>query len=1285
MAPKDENGAQTSLQRLLQLNQADKNLEDCLHEAAQTLCLHKNWDDFSSPLSDVTPDRQSSHKRPEWVLRWLLEKFNTSPPACASVRAWILFWRLLPLIPTSSIARNLSALDFLGSVEKVLLETTTSAEQETALSANPKSASSEEDTPSHSRKRKRGSDDPSARPEVHKIATENGPRRIIPRLVVLDRTLKHLIKLASSDSSEDDSTERQHLIAVFHTTFDRAVRILHHWQLSLLELGDTLAEEYGITLFPAMYILDSAQASSSSEPTAPSMQFAEECLMSSMRFLDDHPTPAGGEDGAKSTRSITSKQIEQLLAKHILLPARAQYFAEKHETNVKQGQSLTDGPFAALQHPHSQIITDASSHGRYSPELRATLNTIPRLWRLGLQITPRSTPKRQSTEEPWLRALFVALAECAGAAVTGEWSIAVHPHYAAILGEMLDICHEYSVSLGLALLESIVRRYSGMCLSEEESISWSLVAKVIRLNANVFLPGTPAAEMGFVDDSGPLHELVVRHISSMPWKDDYDLFNAARKILDASKLQSSETAFTELNSMSPDEFRSSIPIALMHAYAQSRNLSGFLDVWHTELIKSTRHIVLGNGHSTVWEDQRLAKALRPLLESSLTDSQVRNEATKFAHPFAELEEAQNILYVFTELRKDATGTGAAANIVMLDAITAAIKSDSIVELCRDTFLPLYKTLFRIGSKPAINKHIIMSRIWRIISRIERLTDPLIAQDVRQSLSSEAVEIGCFEAAIDAIRSACKSLTSSSYARGREGFAFALRSCAPLLTSDVRGGLPDIVKENIHRLAQELETIFTDEKPTDSSTTAAPFIRYKLDVACILLEDGSILNLISSDHRQSLFRGILRLLMSKEGTGEHALLAQPSSPDDIVDALFNVVMTSGTSHTREDYFSAFLRVITEETDDTGTSASNNVAYNHLCTIPPRVFPRTFVEDLIDHLLESLPKFKQHAHPDDSVFERDLALLVKVLELPYALTKSKITFELLSGLSEMLNEALQPSLRLLFEQVVQSILANSPADSELRRQIIRSALDLEDLETLNEAHILLGRLSMVLATIPFLPIEEIGDSSYRGLLEKCLNARFQAEGLKPVEMVDQQITVLLDIMVAILKLTQRPYDFATAGGVDLVENLTDRYPQLNSDGRRAVLTFFYYAHPDGLAVGVRETAALSTDGISPRDQQRILADLSIRLSFKKSDSDLLPISQKCLDQDAVASLPVFSELLKQIPRPITSDAMVDGDIFVRLGVAMVRNDTRYFDTTSQSIKTILSEKASPPQAFLVGMYI
>lgn len=1114
--------ARTSLQRLLQLNEAGRSLEECLNDAAQILAFEKSWDDLSIPTRDVVAEDQLSHKRPEWLLHWILEKLNSQPNAYNSARAWIFLWRLLPLVPKSILARNLIASKFLDSVEKALASDDSGSHDPAPCRTIVASSMVENETSSQSkgeisrsRKRKRGSSSPS--PDPNGAVDSSSGIRGDPVLVMLSKILEYLVDLVSSDAKDTGTIESQHLNAVFQTSFNNAVRIMHHWQLRLLALSITITDEHRITLSPILYILGSAQDLPTNQSSDMLNIFAEECLVTSMRLFRDlmPATLSESADLFDSSSSKTSSQAEQALAKYVLLPARSRYLAATREKNNADKEFYSLQLFEPFLRPfQSQLLLDASSFGRYSAELRSLLSTIPQLWRLAIQIVPRSTPKRRSAEEPWLRALFVALAEYSGSSITGDWSIAVHPHSAIVLGEMLDVCSEYSISLTPSLLESIVRRYSGMCLSEEESIYWSLVAKVLRLDATVFLPGRPSSPLEFVDDSGPLHQLVLRHLSSMPWKDEFDPFNPAQKTTDAVQRQKSAAAFFDLNGMTTAEFRASLPISLMQAYARNRILSGFLDVWRRELIKSTRHIVLGSGHSTIWEDQDFAAALRQLLESSLTEAQIHEELTKYGQPFEELEETQNILYIFTELRRDVTGTGAAANIVLLDALIGAIKTDSVVEASRDRLLLLYRNLIKIGSKPAINKHNIMFRIWRIISGVRRLLDPLQAQDELQSLSKEAVDSACFHAALDAVGEAHRNLLPVSFARAREGLRFALRvSSALAQTKD------NALKDQFVPLTEMFLNISFDW--VNPKSESAPLHWYKLEIACILVEHGFIFNILDSEHRQSLFRGTFHLAEMSFRYDSELPADAPRPHADVLDALYDTLARSGKSGSREDYFNTLLQELTKENRGQHTSDTSPSLTEHVSKIHGRSFPRSFVEQLSDRLLERLRS--PRADPvDASQVSRHLALLLKMMGLPHGCSRPGMNVDFLQILGR--NTELEPTtLRKPFEQVVRKMLENEPSGSSLRENILPLAKsELIGGNGYERGDISIGALSMVLAAIPFSTIQDF-DLLFRPKdLDNWLQRQLDAFVRDPGTIKNEaHITLLLEIIVAICRLARQPY--------------------------------------------------------------------------------------------------------------------------------------------------------------------
>lgn len=818
------------MQRLLQLKQRE-DFDDCLDEAAHILGFPELWpenqDDIIYPTSLKVA--RFSPRRCDWVLKWLLDKLKTSSAARFNEKSWILLNLLFIAVSKSDLARALIANDFL-----TILESTLQGEEE--LKKQSVSYHSQNDSGSPSRKRKRDSEEPDSSMQREVMWSTHGFQ--MSMLLHTNTALETLHSLMADARIESDKIAQGHLASVFRTNIPQAFSIMALCQKNLTLLDAKDIQITSIELEYPHWILDSSLQSVSSRVQLAST-FSEQCLISSLNFqhhvsiatinkekgdgnlvatLSERPYYAH-PDGNDWTQSgeITQK-IDQLFLKNFITPAQAT-FSQPSKPDSKTVSDIPDF-LQELLKPLRSALTIGGGPKLESPQL-----TIPYLWRLVIQATPKKNARQRAHARPWLRAMFRALADCAGAAVTGPAVDKVEPESTHVIQGLLEICCQEQMSIGVDILENIVRRYSGMGAEEAHSISWMLIAEVLRLDANVFLPNYRTA-----DDPDAFDKLLLKHISAVKWDDKFDPFTAPHKVASYGVKASSNKPLNlavpreistadleETYGMSAKQFRTSVVVKLMQSYAYARKLPEFLLLWQRELTKNTNHIVTGSGGLSIWEDKLFSRHVGDQLAQSLNDQQFLEQLSRFGQSFENIDEAQNLLYLFTELRKDATGTDAAANVILLDALLGGIENDSTIELARDTILTIYNKLLVISSEPSIDKLSIMPRIWSILSRIRNLLLPFDTNLSERNLSLSAVISPCFNAAMATICERKSLIMPPGLDKRDQALNFALSTSLPL---HLKQQVPDYIRGGF---AQVLEAVTPAVNSDEATPQDSPYL------------------------------------------------------------------------------------------------------------------------------------------------------------------------------------------------------------------------------------------------------------------------------------------------------------------------------------------------------------------------------------------------------------------------------------------------------------------------------
>lgn len=333
--------------------------------------------------------------------------------------------------------------------------------------------------------------------------------------------------------------------------------------------------------------------------------------------------------------------LEQLLARHIILPSRSMFLAAREQLGPNPSSDNT--PLSLLD-PLNRI--DLSTVPNSAPTSedkldRRALSAIPMVFDVAIRCLPRDTPRKKVNEAPWLETMFLRLTN-----QLSEIAKDMNQRSLEMLEHMLQTAIDRKISLDTTVLRDIIT-YFDVFKDGPLGCQWTLVAKILELDANVFLMPTDGyhSHTGSSPSINGLLDTLFSHITTgartVPHKhsEDYRLI------------------------------KSRIVLPLVRELAQARDLSGFLHYWRKELITLEESLTGSTTRDlSVWEDLDLANELRGLVESSLTLGQI-NTALSWALPD---------LKTFAE-RGSKEFSGAYASSIILDAILSAIQRDETTD------------------------------------------------------------------------------------------------------------------------------------------------------------------------------------------------------------------------------------------------------------------------------------------------------------------------------------------------------------------------------------------------------------------------------------------------------------------------------------------------------------------------------------------------------------------------------------------------------------------------------
>lgn len=358
-------------------------------------------------------------------------------------------------------------------------------------------------------------------------------------------------------------------------------------------------------------------------------------------------------------------------------------------------------------------------------------STVPLLFDIAVRCIPRDSPRKRIIEAPWLEGLFLYLMQKVHLVVFSESSVTMSQQSYQIIEQMLQTAIDRRVSLDTPILRDIVRRFSGLFESGKDPCQWSLIAKILELDVNVFLIPIEVETGSLATPYGLLSTLFAR------------ITQTGRK----------------LGSTISDDYRflrSSIVLPLLREFAKARDLSGFLDYWRSEL-KAQEEFGLDSHNElaespprtpmSIWEDIELTKELTNLLERSLTPGQIEKALSlTFPDLKASLDPG------------DDYGQGAYASAVVIDAILGAIHREETADLVS---LSVAKFAFIITPNLDLYSNWPENHRWRLW-QLATLMNLRWHQAWSIALETLAEELGLpntslFERALDII----KSISASS--------------------------------------------------------------------------------------------------------------------------------------------------------------------------------------------------------------------------------------------------------------------------------------------------------------------------------------------------------------------------------------------------------------------------------------------------------------------------------------------------------------------------------------------
>ena len=382
----------------------------------------------------------SFHGREEWLLRWLLKKFQSPKEDIPrkSPMAWRLLIHVLRAIPVVTAARILQERKF----PLILLQTLEEAKE--AYGSNgvtgkkSSSGSTEEESSSKaSRKRKR-----SGELVKNDSTSDNGLGDLQEAIfsVISYIRLSSTPKLEAIDDGRGAEFSAEAMRCVLRTTAEEAAKVLGLWLTLSRMLPDRnricrLAGRTWLLCFKEMWEFHSRGM----EDLVQFSLYSSQALISLLRTAKSEAGP--NKDWAPV--------LEELVARNIMIPAKA--------ANADNPELDLIGTLTRVS-----VITDSAN--------------APLLFDIAIRsIQPHGARRRRPEDETWLQTVFNTLVEAMPPSRYDQNSKAIR--------DMLQSAIKHKVGFELNILRAIASKYS---LSEGDT-NWELLHTLILLDANVFL------------------------------------------------------------------------------------------------------------------------------------------------------------------------------------------------------------------------------------------------------------------------------------------------------------------------------------------------------------------------------------------------------------------------------------------------------------------------------------------------------------------------------------------------------------------------------------------------------------------------------------------------------------------------------------------------------------------------------------------------------------------------------------------------------------------------------
>ncbi|KAL4900942.1 hypothetical protein BDW74DRAFT_88970 [Aspergillus multicolor] len=593
-----------SQEALLRLEKGTASPNIQLNEAAQIIGLDLSLCASHPEINRVPHVPIHAAPKEEWVLRWLLKKLKAGKNYRVEPASFLLLRQLIDLIPSKTLASTLKDQKFLGILDHAITDLTDDVVSGFGNGGNELLPSDSESSHTLSegsgrkgtkRKRANGVDQDA-------MDIDEQPRTPVSCFLTFTRLLDCLYSLVALASRKNgvDETARSHLRhALRGEPQPVAVTLGKSFTLASIAVSQYSHARKTTELQHLFYVLPAllelwewrSHRQDGSEQGYANGSFAIHCSQRALRLM--HCVRAAELD--TDERANVLNGVERLIALHVILPARADFLSRggsgidysAKEPDWSSVKPVSDAlrPILCASEPPTHpdaIVTQAG--------ISNAAELIPEFFYISTRSVPRDSFRRKTDEAPWLETLFVAAAELAFSSVKVEKPATFLSDFVNILEQLFRVALKQDVQLSLHTLLTHAT-YTGLLKDQLSLVEWNLVALLIELGVDIFLPNSGLA------DSGTYLTALCEKIG-LHWRSG------------SSTVATYET------------IKTGIILPLLRGFMNARDLKGFMETWYQQLLDIEEARMQDSNLSlfTVWEDDDVCDAYSEIMRNPLNQN-----------------------------------------------------------------------------------------------------------------------------------------------------------------------------------------------------------------------------------------------------------------------------------------------------------------------------------------------------------------------------------------------------------------------------------------------------------------------------------------------------------------------------------------------------------------------------------------------------------------------------------------------------------------------------------------